>query len=153
MTRVAAYTAVAGPNLMVEVDLKGNVQLAVRAQRKDLPMGMGDLVDPVDGYARSDVTHVAGLAAALASAQVFAEVVFPRADAGRTDLEFTWQQRRDAYHALQNHGKVDIKGPAQAAKVLTEFLREYRDAEKMADQGYREHMTINSYAEGWEHWW
>lgn len=151
-----AYSVQVTPVIRVEVDEFGQVRLAMRTHRErtDAEIALGVSYNRVhsDGHARGDVSNVSGLQDALGDAQLFAQVVFPSGTTPAESREFTWQERRDAYNALRPKGKVDWKAAGRAATVLTEFLREYGDAERIADEGHRPHMTLAEYADQWEQW-
>lgn len=133
-----------GTHGRVEVDETGNIQMAVRAA------GNGGRTDH-DGYARADVSDVSVLQDLLGRARMFAQAVFPPASPGRPDLEFTWQERADAYRLLEFNGKLLLRSDDNA-KVVTEFLHDWkREQGQLGRAGIPEEM--DAFAERWERWW
>jgi hypothetical protein len=100
---------------------------------------------------RADVANVAALQELLAKAKAFQTAVFPQAEPGRADLEFTWQERADAYRLMEFHHKINHQ-PAVIARSVTDFLRDWkREQSRLGRAGIPEEM--DAYAERWEQWW
>jgi hypothetical protein len=148
MNAETPYSVPVGVNLLVEVDTTGNVQVAVRAEGPGVGLRTGS-----DGFARADITHVAGMTAALKAAQLFAGVVFPQGLTPAEDREFTWQQRRMAYNALVEAKKLTEGRPGDVARYVTQFLRDYTDLEQQAFDGIRKYQTMVQHAMYYERWW
>lgn len=136
-----AYQGYVGPHLSVEVDDRGQIQVAV-ATNAGANLG-------TDGWVRADVTNAASVTEALESARRFVAAVFPPGkqspDAGE------WRERRDAYGALMAAGKLGFRSDRLASDV-TAFLTEYKQAESLADEGHRPHLPMDKYAEEYERW-
>lgn len=142
---IAAYW-MWGTHGRVEVDETGNIQMAVRAYdgSRDTPERASR-----DGFARGDVSNVPALQELLGKARAFARAVFPP---GQPDLEFTWQERADAYRLLDHHRKIAGRTPADNARAVSEFLRDWkREQDQLGRTGIPE--EIDAYAERWEQWW
>lgn len=151
---IAAYWMF-GSHGAVEVDDTGNIQVAVRAQ-SDSPAGSGSIVERRagrDGFARADVSDVGSLQDMLDKARMFARAVFPAAEPGRPDLEFTWQERADAFRLLDFHRKIPAHHkPDSNARVVSEFLRDWkREQTQLGRAGIPE--ELDEFAESWERWW
>jgi hypothetical protein len=147
MSTVAA-SWIFGTHGQVEVDDTGNIQVAVRAYdgSRDTP----DMVSR-DGFARADVSNVASLQELLGKARAFQTAVFPPAEPGRPDLEYTWQERAGAYRLLEFHHKVTPAGQNHA-RTVTEFLHDWgREQTQLGRAGIPEEM--DAFAERWERWW
>lgn len=136
-----AWTGHVGPFLKIEVDDTGNIRAAV-------DMHQGANVYP-DGWARSDIPNADTITEATDRARLFVAAVFPP---GKS--EYTWQQRAEAYSALNVAGKIGLLKDKLAREVDL-FLNEYAQAEKAATEGdKRPHMTMEAYAVGeYERWW
>lgn len=135
MSERALWTRVVGPDLQVEVDGTGNIQVAVRAhERTDR-----------DGYARSDVSNADEVYAAMQAARRFIAAVFTQ---GTGDNWGTTAERTGAYDALAAAGKLAGHGQNRLAGVITDFMRdwEYR-------RGQDRDKTMEEYAKEWERWW
>lgn len=141
-----AYQQPLGPNLQIEVDDTGNIRVAVRVTSSD-----GARTD-TDGWTRSDVSSVQSADEALGDAQRFAAAVFPPHKRPALMPVYTWQERRDAYLALRTAGKLGFQKDGLARDVDL-FLDEYKNAEKLADEGHREHMSMDKYVQEYERWW
>lgn len=138
------WTRVIGPYLHVEVDDRGQIQVAVRSGSTRL-----DSRVDTDGWVRSDVSNTADIAQALDEARVFVAAVFP--DGKQPPGTGEWRERRDAYSALRAAHKLSALR-SQCARDVTMFLDEYKQAEAMAGEGHRPHMTMDKYAEEYERW-
>lgn len=137
-----------GTHGRVEVDDKGCVQIAVRAYdgSRDTPELTGR-----DGYARADVSDVTMLQDLLTRARAFSQAVFPPAGPGREDLEYTWQERAEAYRLLEFHRKTLLLKDGNA-KLVTDFLRDWkREMSALGRAGIPEEM--DAFAQAWERWW
>lgn len=146
-----AWTGVAGPNLQVEVDDTGCVQVAVRSGSTRLD----SRVSP-DGFARSDVSNISALVTVLHQAQFFARVVFPPDHSAGTWVDQpTWQERRDAFTALQEAGKL-TSDTGSAERCVRDFLTDWHALQSLVAEGHRleQFKTMAEYAaKEWERWW
>lgn len=144
MTTNAAYW-VWGTHGRVEVDDTGNIQVAVRAAGNGGRTGH-------DGYARADVSNVAALQDLLTKARRFAAAVFPPAEPGRPDLEFTWQERAQAYRELDLYGKLSAASRYDNVKIINAFLTDWRNHEKALGRAAIPEER-EDFARSWERWW
>lgn len=100
------------------------------------------------------VSNVDDYKAALDEARWVVRAVFPPADPGRTDLEFTAEERMSGYRALEAAGKMPKLNAGNRydapETVTTAFLRDWVTWWAVIQEGNAPSCTIGQFAEMWE---